>query len=90
MTEYPEHEKLQAVKDESQAIGAFLEWLSNVKEIRFAKWVKDKSESGTEYEVFVQQNMEIEKWLAEYFEIDLNKLEQEKQAMLEEIRKANA
>lgn len=27
MSDYPEHEKLSAVKDESQAIGEFLDWL---------------------------------------------------------------
>ena len=108
MTEqkYPEHEKLQAVKDKSQAIGEFLEWLSSVKQIRFAKWLKDfrdptlkeikeakqqgfKTPKRVEWDVFVQQQMEIKKWLAEFYEIDTNKLETEKRAMLEEIRKAN-
>jgi len=27
MTEYPEHDKVQKIKDQSQAIGDFLEWL---------------------------------------------------------------
>ena len=27
MSKYPEHEKLSAIKDESQAIGEFLDWL---------------------------------------------------------------
>ena len=85
---YPEHEKLQEVVETSQAIGDFLDWLSSVKQIRFAKWVKDKTESGTEFEVFVQQNMQITDWTAEYFGIDLKKLEQEKLAMLEELREA--
>jgi hypothetical protein len=32
----------------------------------------------------------MEKTLAEYFDIDLKKLEEEKRAMLDECRKANA
>lgn len=75
---YPEHEKLDKIQETSNSIGTFLEWLSSTKQIRFAKWDR---------EVFVQQSMEIEKWLAEYFNIDLKKLEEEKQAMLKELRK---
>lgn len=84
---YPEHEKLDKIHNLSNSIGDFLEWLSSVKKIRFAQWVKEKTESGTEYDVFVQQPMQIEQWLSEYFNIDLKKLEQEKQTMLIELRK---
>ena len=73
-----------------------MEWLSWNKQIRFAKWMKEtvKSESvfgnkktETEIDVFVQQNMDITGWTGEYFNINLKKLEEEKQAMLKEIRK---
>lgn len=33
--QYPEHEKLSAIKDKSQAIGEFIEWLQNDKGVTF-------------------------------------------------------
>ncbi len=89
---YPEHEKLQAVRERSQAIGTFLEWLLGTKGFRIAKWMKVPDEDswadeGAEVDELVQQHIDIEKILAEFYEIDLNKLELEKQAMLDSIRK---
>lgn len=81
---YPEHEKLQAIKEKSQAIGEFLEWLQG-KGFRLAKWEKEPDEE----EQLVQQFPNIERLLAEYFQIDLAKLEKEKYAMLEYMRKQN-
>lgn len=86
---YPEHEKLDKIHEISSSIGDFLEWLSSVKQIRFAKWIKEETKDGTEFETFVQQNMDIEGWLAEYFKIDRKKLEEEKQVMLAKLRKLN-
>ena len=37
---YPEHEKLSAIQEKSQAIGEFIEWLHSTKKIYFAKYVK--------------------------------------------------
>ena len=89
MTEYPEHEKLKAIQKESQAIGSFLEWLLSSKNIRFVQLVvEDPDES--DHEVLVQINLPINDTLAEYFEIDQNKLEQEKRQMLDELRKMNS
>lgn len=124
MTEYPEHDKLAAVKDQSQAIGSFLDhgpWTlclwqedgNNGKPMYV--WSEDsatgkrKSESGEsasrwdyanghanrnpEYEEweegFFPVYRPIEKLLAEYFGIDLERLEAEKRAMLEEQRRLN-
>jgi len=88
---YSEHQKLQAVKDKSQAIGEFLEWLQHAKGFRLAQWMKAPDESafaaeGDEVDDLVQQFPNVEQLLAEYFQIDLGKLEQEKQAMLDEVR----
>ncbi len=95
MTEqqYPEHEKLHAVKERSQAIGEFLEWLGT-NGFHLAKWMKVCAPDGSagecdEVDQLVQQSFNIENLLAEYFQIDLAKLEQEKRAMLEQIRKQN-
>ncbi len=95
MTEqYPEHEKLKAVRDKSQAIGDFLEWLRGTKGFRLARWEKVPDESALageceEVDRLVQQSINTEEILAEYFKIDLTKLEQEKRAMLDSLRKKN-
>lgn len=136
----PELDKMHAVHEESQAIGAFLKWLDE-QGIVFCTWeqptesrlctgvtrdswdrdncggtgvalrsVTDPSSPrdrrtylievgdqcgrchGTghiEYpgaEQFVPDYMSIEKRLAEYFDIDLNKVEQEKRALLASLR----
>lgn len=75
---YPECEKLAKVSDKSQTIGAFLEWLQGVKEIELAKW----SDSDGLY----PEHTTIESLLAEYFEIDMNKVEKERQQILEDIQ----
>jgi hypothetical protein len=43
---YLEHEKLAAVRDHSQAIGEFLEWMDN-QDITRCRWVK--TDWGGEY-----------------------------------------
>lgn len=35
---YPEHEKMKAIKDKSQAIGEFLEWLDTEKNYEIAHY----------------------------------------------------
>lgn len=79
---HPEHEKLAAIKDKSQAIGGFLEWLEE-QGITLCTLPENS-------DYFVPCHMPIQQRLAKYFDIDLNKLEQEKQAMLEELRQAHA
>jgi hypothetical protein len=39
MSQYPEHDKLVAVQEQSQTIGEFLEWLTGVKGYRLARHV---------------------------------------------------
>lgn len=75
---YPEHAKMEKVDTESHAIGQFIEWLHG-QGIYFAKYDDDSED-------FVPEYRSIEKWLADYFEIDLNKVEAEKRQMLDEIR----
>lgn len=93
---YPEHEKLQVVKDKSQSIGNFLEWIRSTKNLHIAKWIDveyenvnpitNKKTTYTREELWIQP-YDVNKLLAEYFNIDLKKLEEEKQQMLTEIRK---
>lgn len=95
--EYPEHEKLKKVKDQSQACGDFLEWLQDTKGIVLAK--RHEHVEGCEpnrlgYGVACGMTpgdlepcpVTVRKLLAEFFSIDEDKLEQEKQDMLERIR----
>ena len=101
-TIYPEHEKLQAIKEKSQAIGEFIEWLHNNKKVIFSKYFRffkgtynevSEGEEVDEEDVFeslMPSPLRIEETLAEYFDIDLKKLEEEKRAMLETLRQANA
>ena len=79
MSEYPEHEKLSKVKDKSQVIGEFLEWLQGPKCYTIAFYPENSNSLFT-----VRTN--TEKLIAEFFEVDLKKLEEEKIAMLNELR----
>lgn len=77
---YPEHEKLKRVADRSQAIGEFVDWL-HTQGVTLAHW-----HNCTQ---LVPHGTPIEKLLARYFEIDLDKIEEEKRAMLAALRGAD-
>lgn len=78
---YPEHEKLAKIRDRSQTIGEFLDWLGN--ETPFIIGVYS---TGFYDDVIVPAGMTIESVLALYFDIDTDRLEEEKRAMLEHAR----
>lgn len=73
----PELDKMKAVQEKSQAIGAFLDQLSS-EGIYLAQYEGD--------ELF-SLNQSIEQTLANYFDIDLNKVEEERRALLDHIRR---
>ena len=102
-----ELEKMESVKNQSQEIGEFLEWI-------FEKgWHLSRYLSAEEYESdenvemgnsmfdgdaslrrhrikereLIQIQINIEKLLAEYFEIDLTKAERERRELLLSLRK---
>ena len=100
-----ELEKMEGIKERSQAIGEFLEWLFGTKNYHFARYLTEEeyeSEDnvywidGYEKEQFKRHEIEkeeliplhidIEKLLAEYFEIDLVKAEEERRELLKEVR----
>ena len=94
---YPEHEKLRAVSEKSQACGEFLDWLLGEKHYTLGKyhehtddcWDNDGEltcRTSTEF-MFPAPVPRISKLLAEFFEISEDKLEAEKRAMLDEVRK---
>lgn len=80
MPDYPEHEKLRAIQNDSQKIGQFLDWCYE-QGWELCCWHESD---------LVPINKNIQTVLADYFEIDLKKLEAEKVAMIEECRKAGA
>lgn len=77
MPTYPEHDKLRAVKENSQVIGEFLDWLINEQHVVLA------THRG---HILMPVVSSIQKWLARYFDIDEDRLEDEKRAILAEIR----
>jgi len=102
---YPEHDKLAAVKNQSQEIGEFLEWLGN-DSVFLCRWNESCSEtvddpdgksvfnpSGTmtlyESAKYLPVNENTNNLLSQYFGIDLDILEQENWEMLEGLRSQN-
>lgn len=83
MTNYPEHERLKEIRGHSRAIGDFIEWLGE------RKMPICKLHTGPDFlsdgEYFPYQDS-TDAILAEYFEIDLKRLEDEKQAMIDALR----
>lgn len=78
---YPEHEKIEALKKkgiDTQDFGYFLEWLKG----KYTICGYDSRE-----EMYYPEYVDINKTLAEYFEIDYDKLMEEKEQMLEKLRK---
>jgi hypothetical protein len=78
VSEYPEHDKLAAVRDQSQAIGQFLD-LGPYRLCEFDEY------SGE----FLAVGRSIPEVLADWFDIDLDRLEREKRAMLARLRSLN-
>lgn len=80
-TKYPEHEKLKAKEREASTISGFIDFLA---------------EQGWELASFNDKDERLwpihkrpDEIIGMFLKIDPKKLEQEKQAMLKEIRKAN-
>lgn len=100
MPEYPEHDKLQKVKDDSQTIGLFLEWLRGDRGLVLADYhqhsegcghiprnsVNYPAECGYTDDQLEICHIGIQELLAEYYEISLAEIEQEKRRMLESLR----
>ena len=78
---YPEHDRLNAIKGESQTIGTFLDWLRNERKptLVLAEYLDD-------WDRPVPSNVTIEGLLAEYFEINCERIAAEKDAMLARLQ----
>jgi hypothetical protein len=80
MTDYPEHDKLLKVRAKSQTCGEFLEWLQG----KYSLCTFDERRfGGTWWPVTI----DIPRLLADYFEIDLDKVDAEKKEMLVKLQK---
>lgn len=98
---YPEHAKLRLVSEKSQTIGQFLDTFITKDQQAVSLCVMHKHEDtcrdddtrlacGLTAGEYVPLRESIEKTLAHYFGIDLVKLDQEKRAMLKELREGAA
>ena len=78
---YPEHEKLMAISEKSQAIGDFLAWLEEgglgeeIGSVEMAQYGRHQID-------LMPLGMPKTDLLARYFDIDLSKIEDEKRAMI--------
>jgi hypothetical protein len=81
--ETAECDKMLKVQAKSQAIGEFLEWLGS-NEVVLARWQRSRIEDR-----LMPLGASTENLLAEFFEIDLAKVEKEKRAILNYQRKLN-
>jgi hypothetical protein len=84
MTDYPEHEKLQALGGANQTVGDFIEWLGE-QGIYLASYG-----TGSYCDELFSIHKSRDDLLASFFEIDRDKLEAEKQAMLDALRSSQA
>lgn len=80
--DYPECEKLGRVHEQIVAITQFMEWLSGKGVI-----LGETKEVIEDFAGFYPCRKGIIELLNEYFDIDPKKLEKERRAMLEELRK---
>jgi len=88
----PETDKMLAVKDKSQAIGEFIDWLgeNGMAIVRYATRDDMYDDEGERTETnegdYLPVHISTEKMLAQYFGIDLNASEKEKRAILESLQ----
>ena len=83
--ETPECDKMRAVQEKSRELTNFVDWL---REQKYA--ICEEKEYSDTYprEQWYPLRKNFEELFAEYFGIDLKKVEEERRALLEEIRSA--
>jgi len=83
---YPEHNKLNKVNKYSQQIGEFLDWASDNG---YALCSIDDERVGRYSINNTITTARQTKLLAEFYDIDLNKIEEEKEQMINSLRRQN-
>ena len=85
-----ELEKMHAVKDKSLVLSEFIDFLSE-SGYTICKWQDHKRHGPDPFdytpEGYFPRRNSNEQLLADFFEIDLDKAEEEKQALLDNLRK---
>ncbi|MNE90885.1 hypothetical protein D3C80_1884350 [compost metagenome] len=76
---------MNQINEKKQEIGAFIEWLSETKDIRLCTYVGTTETNIPERAQDLWQPVpeHVNHLIAEYYGIDLEKLEQERQVMIE-------
>lgn len=80
---YPELERMNAISKESQTCGEFLVWLREEKKFTLCQTVTSSNWA------YHPVHVDMTKLLAEFFRIDLNKVEEERRVILDSIRQSN-
>lgn len=82
-----ELEKINDVREKSQAIGEFLEWLFSSKNYCIARYLTDEEEESAEWgeDALIAVLTSVEELLAEFFKINLVEAEKEQRQLLEQI-----
>lgn len=83
--EAPECDKMIAIQDKSMILSNFVDWLGSSG---YAICTFEET-PGYPKEQWISIRKSYEKLFAEYFGIDLKKVEQEKRAVLESLRNQN-
>ena len=89
----PELDKMLVIQDKSQKIGEFLEWLSE-QDIELMTQPEEQCSDCYEREncggvMMMYISRSKEQMLADFFDIDLVKCEQERQALMDAVREDN-
>lgn len=84
-TASPEHERLSAIQEKSQAAWEFLAWLLEAKELTLCEL---HTRCGGMIDQYLPAGIttDLQRLLAEFFEVDPGALEAEKREMLRQIR----
>lgn len=87
-TRWPEHGRLYALEGKNEVVGNFIEWLKRHPDYRLCEWFTYTDSDGNEtgggdYLPVYPSTQDL---LAEYFKIDQNALDREKDNMLAMIR----
>lgn len=78
-TQYPECERLALVSDKMNSIRYFLHWLANTKEIYLSQY---KQTVGYDSAASFLYCGGLDELLNEFFELDPNKIEEERRSMI--------
>lgn len=83
MDKYPELEKMKEAQADSSVISEFLDWLRYDADYVLCRWPEDENYPQP-------ASIGMEQLLADYFQIDLKKVEAERRAILEYLQEQQA